>query len=172
MTHGKAVGKGVLWANTGNSNEETMIVVGVDPDSVAFGIAIYRDGELKALESWTLIEIRTWIAAQDGEMIFSIENVLANNFLYSRNRGPNRAVNEKTMLSVGRCQQAQAELMRELDHQGIPYQLVKPTKSNWANDNRTFQRITKWAGRSNSDTRSAAYFGFLLAGEQASKDRG
>lgn len=138
-----------------------MIVVGIDPDSEKHGVAVYRGVVLSELASMDLVNLRHWIDRQEGEIMFSIENVLAKNGLYARNAHANARIAQNIALKLGRCQQAQAELMRELDHREIPYQLIKPTKGNWADDNRTFQRITKWAGRSNADTRSAAYMGFL-----------
>lgn len=138
-----------------------MIVVGVDPDSDKHGVATYRDGKLFALERMGLIEIRLWMDEQSGPMIFSIENVLANNFVYRRNDQKNKALQAKVGISIGRCQQAQQELMRELDHRGVGYQLVAPTAGNWAKNKALFEANTGWAGKSNEDTRSAAYFGWL-----------
>jgi len=31
----------------------------------------------------------------------------------------------------------------------------------WKKDKKQFELVTKWTGRSNEDTRSAAYFGWL-----------
>ena len=51
--------------------------------------------------------------------------------------------------------------MQWLDSLGVPYKLHKPQKGNWAKDKARFEKVTGWKGRSNEDTRSAAYFGFL-----------
>ena len=64
-------------------------------------------------------------------------------------------------MSIGRCQQSQSELMRFLDEYKIKYVLHKPQKNNWAKNKHQFEKVTGWVGRSNEDTRSAAYFGFL-----------
>lgn len=142
-----------------------MITVGIDPDSEKHGVSIYRDDLLDELEQMSLVQIREWIARQPApvaqNLYFSIENVLAQNFVYSRNARSARAAHAKVALSVGRCQQAQVELMRELDAQGIPYELHAPTGHNWANNKAQFELNTGWEGRSNSDTRSAAFFGWL-----------
>lgn len=140
-----------------------MIIVGVDPDSEAHGVAVYQYGELTELAQMTLVQIRQWVAEQ-GEgvrLLFSIENVMAQNFVYARNAKSSKAAHAKVALSVGRCQQAQVELVRELDAQQIPYELHRPTGSNWADNKATFERQTGWTGRSNVDTRSAAFFGWL-----------
>lgn len=141
-----------------------LIVVGIDPDSRAHGVAIYRGGQLVSLSKDTLLAIHLWledIKKLGLEVAFCIENVLAQNFVYTRNAQANKAAHAKVALSIGRCQQAQEELMRFLDHHGVPYQTVKPTAGNWAKDRDTFERITGWSGKSNEDTRSAAYFGWL-----------
>lgn len=72
-------------------------------------------------------------------------------------------------VGIGRCQQAQAEVMRELDDQDIPYSLHKPTSANWANNKAMFERMTGWKGRSNSETRSAAYFGFVAVRQKRTR---
>jgi len=140
-----------------------MITIGVDPDSERHGIAIYIDGKLCYLKSWTLTDAMDYI--KDfillHEIKFSIENVMANQFIYNRNNQKNLALQGKIGMSVGRCQQAQVELMRLLEYCDVPYVLHKPTKDNWAKDKAKFEKATGWTGRSNEDGRSAAYFGFL-----------
>ena len=61
---------------------------------------------------------------------------------------------------LGMVQQSQSELERML----IRFNIV-PTKHKiskmWKKDKAQFEKVTGWTGRSNEDTRSAAYFGFL-----------
>ncbi|MDX1489715.1 MAG: hypothetical protein R3332_00360 [Pseudohongiellaceae bacterium] len=140
-----------------------MIVVGLDPDSKKHGIAIYVDGALSELMTLDLVELRKWLDEQEGDITFSIENVLAQNFVYNRNAKASKSAHAKVALSVGRCQQAQEEVMRELTDRSVPFVLHKPTKANWAKNKAQFERFTGWTGRSNEDTRSAAYFGFIVA---------
>jgi hypothetical protein len=64
-------------------------------------------------------------------------------------------------MSIGRCQQAQLELMRWLDHHRLPYVLHKPQAGNWSDKKALFEKITGWTGRSNEDSRAAAFFGYL-----------
>jgi hypothetical protein len=135
-------------------------VIGVDPDTEKHGIATYTDEKLENLQNLNTIEIvENFRFLNDA--VFSIENTLANNFIYGRNRTKNNLVNQKIMLNVGRCQQSQIELMRWLDYYGMPYILNAPAKGNWADNEEQFKRITGWSKRSNKDTRSAAYFGYL-----------
>ena len=70
-------------------------------------------------------------------------------------------MNMKISRNVGMNQQAMVELVRVLKAYGQNVMLVPPAKDNWAKETPRFQRITGWTKRSNPDTRSAAYFGFL-----------
>ncbi|WP_020209024.1 hypothetical protein [Gilvimarinus chinensis] len=142
------------------------VVIGVDPDSERHGYAVYLDGKLKVCTTATTVEIivehlPVWL--EQGDVIFSIENVMANQFVYRRNKKQTKAAESKVAMSIGRCQNAQMELMRWLDHYGVPYVLYKPQRGNWADaDNKPlFEKLTGWTGRSNADGRSAAFFGFL-----------
>ncbi|MDP2141307.1 MAG: hypothetical protein Q8L20_10895 [Gammaproteobacteria bacterium] len=137
------------------------IVVGLDPDSKEHGVAVYVDGVLTELLMLNLPALRRWIAQQTRPLRFSIEDVLAQNFVYAAHAKPSKAAHAAVGVSIGRCQQAQTEVMRELDDCGIPYVLHKPTGANWAKKKELFERLTGWRGRSNSETRSAAYFGFV-----------
>lgn len=139
-----------------------MIVVGIDPDSNKHGVAVYLAGALAELHNFALPDLRRWIDAQFAmPLMFSIENVCAQNFVYSRNAKASKAAHAQVALSVGRCQQSQTEIMRELDHRGIAYELHKPAAGNWADNKVQFEKVTGWKGRSNPETRSAAYFGYL-----------
>ena len=110
------------------------------------------------------MEIQTYLVELSHfDVLFSIEDVCANNFIYTRNQQQNKALAAKVGMSVGRCQQSQKELMRLLDHYEIPYKLHKPQRGNFAKDKQKFQTLTGWTERSNEDQRSAAYFGLLEA---------
>ena len=141
------------------------IIIGIDPDSKAHGIAVYKDGKLFEILTSTLLDIYRFYIRPYGydstEIEFHIEDVCANNFVYSRNNKGNKSVTFKIAMSIGRCQQSQSELMRFLDEYKIKYVLHKPQKNNWAKNKHQFEKVTGWVGRSNEDTRSAAYFGFL-----------
>lgn len=137
-------------------------VVGIDPDSEKHGVAFYCSDVLVDLSLMTTVNIVDWIEANHGEsIVFSLENVLYTSTVYSRNRRSSPSVMGKIGLNIGRVQQAQIELMRWLDRLKCPYMLYKPESGNWANNRKQFEKVTGWTGRSNKDTRSAAYFGFL-----------
>lgn len=142
------------------------IVVGIDPDSERFGYAVYKDGKLIVCATATIVEIvmiHLPALLEHDHVIFSIENVMANQFVYARNQKSSKAAQSKVAMHIGRCQQSQVELMRWLDHYEIPYILHNPQKGNWADNKELFERLTGWAGRSNADTRAAAYFGYLIS---------
>lgn len=77
-----------------------------------------------------------------------------------------RATNIKTALKmaegVGKCKQAQIETMRICDELGIRVVTQKPSK-RWKSqqEKKLFERATGWSSRSNEETRSAAFMGFL-----------
>jgi hypothetical protein len=139
-----------------------MIVIGVDPDSNKHGIAIYKDEILIELNQWGIAELIESAHMLRGEVLFSIEDVASQIFVYARNVN-SKAVQSNIAMKVGRCQQAQIEFQRMLDHLGFKYVLHKPQKGNWAKKKAIFERTTGWTKRSNEDTRSAAYFGFMEA---------
>lgn len=136
------------------------VVIGVDPDSEKHGVAIYRLGKLITLAKWSITDFLQQLEGAT-DTIVSIENVMANQFVYKRNEKKSKTVQSKVAMHIGRCQQAQVELMRLLDHLNIPYQLISPMKGNWADNKAQFERVTGWTGTSNQDTRSAAFFGYL-----------
>lgn len=138
-----------------------MIVVGIDPDAKASGVAVFYNGELLKLKSCTTVEIVNELKNKASDVLVSIEDVMANQFVYSRNQKASKAAQSKVAMHIGRCQQVQVEIMQWLDAMGVPYKLHKPQRGNWAKDKSRFEKITGWKGRSNEDTRSAAYFGFL-----------
>lgn len=140
-----------------------VFTVGIDPDSERHGFAVYQNGKLIVCATATNIEIFNdhLPLLKNGFVVFSIENVMANKFVYARNRQASKAAESKVAMHIGRCQQAQLELIRWLDHYRIPYVLHKPQAGNWKDKKALFEKITGWTGRSNDDSRSAAFFGYL-----------
>jgi hypothetical protein len=92
-----------------------MITIGCDPDSDKHGIAIYEGTKLISLHGWRITDVINFLAEnKDKEIQFSIEDVMANKFIYARNVKQNKTVQSKIAISIGRCQQSQVELMRML----------------------------------------------------------
>ena len=141
-----------------------MIVIGIDPDSKAHGVAVYEDGKLTQLLCIDLMSIYELICQEYGHDVdlVSIENVCGNNAVFRKAGGVN--VQESMGRRLGKVQQSQIELERMLDSINVKYVKSKISKL-WKNQagKKQFEQVTGWKGRSNEDTRSAAYFGWLYA---------
>ena len=137
------------------------LIIGIDPDSKAHGVAVYDDKELIDLRNMTLMQIidyTTWC----GDITIHIEDVNAMSAVFAQRtkaRG-NASVHMKMANSVGKCQQSQIELERFFEHKGIKVVKHKISKM-WKKDRKQFEMVTGWTKQSNEDTRSAAYFGYL-----------
>ncbi|MDF4644938.1 hypothetical protein R7070_04595 [Vibrio sp. 1557] len=143
----------------------TKFVIGVDPDSDKNGVAIFNDGVLVKLEvmySHKLYELLKGLRTA-GTITVSIEDLTGMGTFQQR---VSRATNIKTALKmaegVGKCKQAQIETMRICDELGIRVVTQKPSK-RWKSqeEKKLFERATGWSSRSNEETRSAAFMGFL-----------
>ena len=141
-----------------------MITVGIDPDSDKYGVAFYVDGKLQSLRMMDIGLIALWIAGMRGKDIqFGIEDVLSKSCVYSRNSHESKAAQSNIGVKIGRCQQSQKAIMDLLEAYEIPYKLFRPNFRNWAKTKNKpqFEKVTGWQGKSNQDTRSAAFFGYL-----------
>tara|TARA_R110000765_G_scaffold85189_1_gene164384 strand:+ start:678 stop:1145 length:468 start_codon:yes stop_codon:yes gene_type:complete len=143
----------------------SVIIIGIDPDSSKHGIAIYEDFKLTRLESWQLMDLYFYLKSiPSGNTVeCHIENVCGNNATFAKSFVKNARSQTTISRSLGMCQQAQAELERAIEKAGVKFYQHKISK-NWK-DTKTGNKILKdhfhWSGRSNEDTRSAAYFGYL-----------
>ena len=146
------------------------IIIGIDPDSKAHGVAVYdSNGKLSLIQSMPLMAIILLLArwADDG-MSFDIvevhiEDVCANNAVFMKpGRMDKKREGEAKARgrTLGMCQQAQDELERVFEYYKIKVVKHKISKM-WKKDKKQFEKVTGWTGRSNEDTRSAAYFGWL-----------
>ncbi len=137
-----------------------MIVCGVDPDSNEHGVAIYDDGKLIELATMANPSLVTLVRQYD-KVLLSIENVKANKAVYRQHSSSNARAQGEIGRCLGLVQQSQIELEKWLFLYGIDFVLHKPQKGNWAKNKEQFEKVTGWTGRSNADTRSAAFFGYL-----------
>ena len=144
------------------------IIIGIDPDSKAHGLAVYGVDGLVHLGCMPLMAIMLLLAkwASDGlsfdDITVHIEDVCAMNAVFRQRQGSNQGVNMKMSNSVGKCQQSQIELERVFEYYKI--KVVKHKISKMWKDKagrKQFEKVTGWQGQSNEDTRSAAYFGYL-----------
>jgi len=140
------------------------IIIGIDPDSDKHGVAIYEDGKLIGLERLGLMGVQgllnSFRVSHPGidDIEVHIEDVCANNAIFRA--GANQRVNMSIARRLGMVQQSQSELERMLIRFHIVTTKHKISKM-WKKDKTQFEKVTGWTGRSNEDTRSAAYFGFL-----------
>ena len=149
------------------------IIIGIDPDSDKHGVAIYVDGELKSLNSWRLLNLVAWIDSNPEILKIievHIESVCVNSAVFRV--GYKVKTQQSLARRLGKCQQSQIELERIFEHYNITIIRHKISK-NWK-DSKTgkvlLEKHTGWKGKSNEDTRSAAWFGYL--GVMMSKGRG
>jgi len=140
------------------------IVIGIDPDADRYGVAIYKNSKLCELHRMRVIELfKLAIDYRILKCVVVIEDVKKNSFIFSRNEKKNEFVQNKVAQSVGMCKQAQNVAEQIFEHYGIKMIKQEPIKGNWAPAKMKpqFQQITGWQGRSNEDTRSAAFLAFL-----------
>lgn len=146
------------------------VIIGCDPDSNKSGFAKYKDGKLVELDSLPIINAFYYFQQEyescvnEGVKIeLHIENLLGNRCSsFNWRHGQGKRVHAKISESVGRCKQVQFEIERIAEHFGIKV-VHHPVSSKWKNQGgkKEFERLTGWSGRSNEDSRSAAWFGFL-----------
>lgn len=137
-----------------------MIVIGIDPDSKAHGVAIYHDGKLASLHNWELMQLHMYVATLDEKPLFSIEDVSGG--IHGDKRKGRDGLTGHMSKSVGMCYQSMVEVVRMLEWHSIPYVMQKKSKK-WKGQagKKEFQAATGWPKSGNDDTRSAAYFGWL-----------
>jgi hypothetical protein len=145
------------------------LIIGVDPDVDGKGFAIYEDGVLIELNTISLIDLNLRIDRIINnfpllDMELHIEDLCANkSSSFSHRRDDPPGVKYKKSESVGRCKQMQIEVEKVAEHFDIKIVRHK-VSSRWKKGPaalKEFERVTGWKGRSNEDTRSAAYFGYL-----------
>ena len=147
------------------------IIIGIDPDSKAHGVAVYIDSKLITLQSKTLLEIYETLVTQyipmekSGEYTIEvhIEDVCAvSNSCFHWKPRDSKYVKAKKSEHIGLCKQSQIELERLFEYfhmKIVKHKISKLWKSTASKAQ--FEKVTGWKGRSNEDTRSAAYFGWL-----------
>ena len=143
------------------------IIIGIDPDSIKHGIAVYEDGKLISLDCLSLMGLMGFLSSLHENyglltdvVEIHIEDVCAMNAVFRQKQTKNNNVNMKMANSIGKCQQSQIELERMI----VRFQLVAikhKISKQWKKDKSQFEKVTGWSGRSNEDTRSAAWFGYL-----------
>lgn len=144
---------------------------GIDPDSSAHGVAMALDKRLMELKCMTLYEIMQMINSipEGAEIHFHIEDVSKMKAVFKdktaalRRTGGNEAKKTgEVARKIGMMQQSQEELVRFLKSMNRPINIrLYPISSAWKESKSGavyMERVWGYKGRSNEDTRSAAYF--------------
>ncbi len=141
-------------------------VIGCDPDSKANGIALYENGALTELMSLAAIDFYLEFERLRGErVVFCVENTKKNGATFRKNGDNSEAKRRKIARDVGNCQQAQVEIVRAAEKLGFDV-VYMPISKRWKEgeiQTSDFKRLTGWTKRSNPDTRSAAWMGYLYS---------
>jgi hypothetical protein len=143
-----------------------MIIIGIDPDSDKHGVAIFHSDGLFMLKRLSLMDIHDELIRLNPNRLepnieIHIEDVCGvsySGFHYKQEES--QEVKAKKSENVGMCKQAQKEVERLAERRNIKVVKHKISKC-WKKDKKQFELVTGWKGRSNEDTRSAAYFGWL-----------
>ena len=148
-----------------SSDNKDKVVVGIDPDCKKSGVAVYRNGKLEELLNLTFAEYcQSVMERRWGDCTLVIEDANHIKAMYARNRHSAPQAQAQIAQSVGRIKQLATCMIDLARLHGYVVIDAKPTKSNFAHDRTKFEFYTKWKGRSNPETRSAAYFGLIHAG--------
>ena len=148
-----------------------MKIIGIDPDCVKSGLAVYEDGKLTGLLNFTLseyIEMLPLLAQEDA--IIAIEDANLIGGMYRHNPRDSRALAAKKAQHVGAIKRQCSVMIELAEAYGVEVKAYKPRKGNWAGVTKTvnnkqgvalLKKHTGWEGRSNNETRSAAFFGWI-----------
>lgn len=152
---------------------EAIFTIGCDPDSTKHGFALFENEKLVSLNSFTLLDMQRFLISFFGNDFSSLEFHLEDNasvksaYTAKSKKGENLSVKLNIAQKIGMVKQAQIELERMLKELEIKVVHRRQSKS-WksAAEVEMFKSATGWTGRSNEDTRSAAYFGYVGARER------
>lgn len=139
-----------------------MIIIGIDPDMVASGLAVVEAKGILKLQSVKLPDLVPTIQAigRPGEVTIKLENPEANKGLFASRSNKNKAVSVAIAMSVGKVQATAHHIQELLIAAGYTVKMVTPLKGplkRQAKDSAEyFNKVTGWTGRSNQDQRDAA----------------
>lgn len=145
------------------------LIIGIDPDSHKLGVAKCRSGALCELLNMNVIELYIHLttfekeALSAGEVAIHMENPKgSSSSAFNHKKGLTQAAKFKISEKVGMVKQAQSSVEQMAEILNIPV-VHHRNSSAWKKGAQAdlFKRITGWVGRSNEETRSAAYFAWL-----------
>ncbi len=139
-----------------------MMIIGIDPDLEASGVAIVRNGQIESLQNMDFFDLQEFIQLQkevEPDVIFAVEDVELNKALYAKHNGQKAKVREKIGQNVGQAKGVTRLIEQYLIRLNCRYVMVAPLKGRFKKakkDSEYFNRLTGWTGRSNADKRDAA----------------
>lgn len=138
-----------------------MIIVGIDPDLKASGVAVVSGKAIGQLKNVRFCEMLEFLAQFDKELVVvKLENPEANKGLFASHATKNKAVSIKVATNVGQVMAVTRLLHEMLEHAGYTVKLVRPIRGPMKMQAKTdaayFNKITGWTGKSNADQRDAA----------------
>ncbi len=137
-------------------------VIGIDPGATkGHGVSTYKDGALIDLSMMSLMELMEHLNGLGGIPVIHIEDMMTQKGNWHTGNQSQKA-SAKSGEHLGYCKWAQVEVERLCEYLG--FKVVKHKVSKYwkgKNGKSQFEKVTGWKGRSNEDTRSAAYFGWL-----------
>ncbi|WP_067517871.1 hypothetical protein [Endozoicomonas ascidiicola] len=136
-----------------------MLIIGIDPDLEASGVALVKNGQLVDMETLNFFDLQDFITHYKDEAVFAVENVEQNKSLYAHHNGKNQRVRERIGQNVGQVKAVARLIEQFLTRLDAPFVMVTPLKGRFKQakkDKDYFNRLTGWTGSSNADKRDAA----------------
>jgi len=136
-----------------------MLIIGIDPDLEASGVAVVRHGRLVNMDSLDFFSLLDFIGRYKDEAVFAVENVELNKSLYAKHGGKKAKVRERIGQNIGQVKAIARLIEQYLIRIDAHHVMVAPLKGRFkkAKINREyFNQLTGWTGTSNADKRDAA----------------
>lgn len=149
------------------SQEEKLIkskvYVGIDPDVSKSGFAIWdvlkKNLELDNLKFFDLFQNLVYLKNRYGErVVVIIEAGWLNKSNWHAVKGGNSSINAQIGQRTGANHEVSKKIAEMCDYLGLPYELVKPTKSKVNAE--YFKKVTGVIGRTNQEQRDAGMLVF------------
>ena len=156
------------------------VSIGVDPDSKKSGFAVFVDGKLESLHNLAIEDVEAFLEPFNRETtVVHVEDVTKRTSAFTAlaitgiklPASPTaRVYITKSQLlralkiaqDVGRNKASEENVVNIIRKLGHTVKLHEPSKK-WKEgaEAKEFKRITGWSGRSNPETRSASWFGYI-----------
>lgn len=136
-----------------------MMIIGIDPDLEASGVAMVRNGELVDMETMDFFSLIEHINEFKHKAVFAVEDVQLNKALYAKHNGKNQRVRERIGQNVGQVKAIARLIEQYLIRIDAHHVMVAPLKGRFKKakeDREYFNRLTGWQRSSNADKRDAA----------------